>query len=185
MNIIATGVTSLDEARYFSAMGVAWLGFDGSKLAPEQIKSITDWVVGPKLFIEIITAEEEQLFETANKVHLDAIALPLTEDAPSWYDGLILRTTSFPEEQEILNKTFNMHLLIRCADMTENDRTLKILQRICSNNTCWIEYDPSASSPFALIEKLPAKGMILRCTGNVASDAHIYAEYDAFFERFT
>lgn len=185
MNIIAAGVTTLDEARYFAAMGVQWLGFNGSVLSPEQIKAIADWVVGPNLFVEVSTVQEEQLFETASKVRLDAIAMPLTGDAPSWYDGLILRTATFPAEQETLDTTINTHLLIRCDDMIENDMTLEILQRICINNACWIEYDPSVDSPFALIQKLPAKGMILRCTGNVASDAQIYAEYDTFFERFT
>ena len=54
--VIATGMTNLTDARYFSAMGVDWMGFDLTReprISGEQMQAIMDWVEGPRWLVEL------------------------------------------------------------------------------------------------------------------------------------
>lgn len=58
-------VSNLTDARYFTAMGVDYLGFCcniGAELycAPSKIKEITDWVEGPAFVLEMDGWQSEQ-----------------------------------------------------------------------------------------------------------------------------
>ena len=55
--VYAEKITSLSDARYYSGMGVRWLGIcvnpaDPAYLSPQKFKEIAGWVSGPQFVIE-------------------------------------------------------------------------------------------------------------------------------------
>lgn len=58
--VYATRITSLSDARYFSGMGVQWLGIQTDPAAAgymtaEQFRQIAGWVNGPQFILEVFT----------------------------------------------------------------------------------------------------------------------------------
>lgn len=73
----AGGITSLTDARYFSAWGADWLGFpvgrQPDKLSPEALSSITEWVEGPQILAEFGLEEVETILEITRLTHVNGI----------------------------------------------------------------------------------------------------------------
>ena len=94
--LIVHGVTSLEEARYFAAMGADWIGFQADGLPLERIRSISSWVVGPRTFIEFESAGEDDLFQADQQLQPDGMMLPAGE-FPPWYQGVRIHRGATPE----------------------------------------------------------------------------------------
>lgn len=78
-NIKASQISNLTDARYFAAWGVEWLGFcfdfgqDGY-IAPQEVKAIKEWVVGPKIVGEFGAGQSlEEIQKYINLLQLDMI----------------------------------------------------------------------------------------------------------------
>ncbi len=182
IQIIATGITTLDEARYFAAMGADWIGFDAIQLNAVKIKTIGDWVVGPKMFIEMQAVQEDLLFEISSKMPLHGICLPLASTIPAWYSGQVIRSFPFPSQKDILDQDINETLIIRLNGFPDADE-VKELYTACMKNTCWIEMDTTQSSLIDLCMKIPMHGIVIRCREEAKSGDDVFAQYNSFFEE--
>ena len=182
IEIIATGITSLDQARYFAAMGVDWMGFDIAHLPVDDVKTISEWVVGPKMFVEIHEIAEDLLFELKDKVSLSGICLPLDAATPSWYSGKIIRNTQFPIPENFLKSNDDI-LLFRSDQMFDQKEVMDILREICSNQRCWIEWDHHQSYQTDWLRMIPFHGIVLRYPTTGADPEEVYTQYDLFFEK--
>lgn len=81
----AGSVSSLSDARYFSGMGVDWLGFDlnpasAHYVSPALYQSIAGWVSGPKRVIELLKDfSKADLTELISQYAPDAIETTLDQ----------------------------------------------------------------------------------------------------------
>lgn len=172
MHIIATGITSLDEARYFSAMGVDWMGFNGDQLSTDEINAIADWVVGPKLFAELSRLDEDALFEISHKTPLTGICVLQDALIPNWYQGRLIRhirrgVPAGPEHHD--------DILLFKGIPDDADHS------ILTEHECWFEITVSELTS-GLAEPSDTNGLLIRCLDKNVHTENAYDIYDAFFE---
>lgn len=102
--VYAEKITSLSDARYFSGMGVRWLGIcanpaDPAYLSPQKFKEIAGWVSGPQFVIEAEGLPDT--FEAAALTAEYGISVFRVRDqqinsVKTFLFGLDLRNTSSP-----------------------------------------------------------------------------------------
>jgi len=182
MDIIIAGIATLDEARYFSAMGADWLGFNASGLSADEMKTIAEWVVGPKFFVEVVEGQEELLFEISNKLQLHGICIPIAASIPAFHEGLVVRVVEIPVHERDVMHLNETSLLIKVSSTEEVTHALDVLAQVCSKNTCWIEYDIQQEDAFLLFKQLSCDGIVLRA-GASKDQSDDFSVYDSFFEN--
>lgn len=74
--ILARKITSLTDARYFSAKNITYLSFDLNPDSEEfislkQVNEITEWIEGPKLLLEMDGLEKDAINELKNMSTID------------------------------------------------------------------------------------------------------------------
>ncbi len=180
LQIITAGISSLDEARYFAARGSDWLGFNIRQLGIADIKAIADWVVGPKLFLEITEVAEDLLFEISNTIDPDALCFGLSAALPGWYKGMVIRRVQLPTQPNPIAISANETLWIVMDTMPKDKDHIKSLQDLCQRHHCWISGDGVEFSPAELLNAIPAQGIAIRSSGNSES---AYQQYDVFFDQ--
>jgi hypothetical protein len=183
MQIIASGITTLDDARYFAAMGADWIGLDFTKLSVDEIKTIAEWIVGPKIFVEITDAREELLFEITQKMRLHGICIPLETNPPSWYEGKVIRRTDFS-----LSMKKDMHpgqtIMLCMNSIPGDDQATDTLHSIASERSCWVDIgnNPSPAILIPWLNKLSVQGIVIRVDAKNAAGEPDYADYDLIFD---
>jgi len=170
--LIAAGISNLDEARYFSAMGVDWIGFDMDRISADAVNAITAWIVGPKFFAEFTAAQDDMVFEIVHKTGVQGICLPVSADIPSWYQGSVIIDASVTESDTPFP---NGSILLIPSDSGLDHQSLTGLS---AHHTCWLEIDPDHTTADQL-RNINAHGIVIRC---VESDPDGYERYDHFFE---
>jgi len=183
IQIIAAGITTLDEARYFAAMGVDWLGFNILHLPVDDIKTISDWVVGPNVFVELSELEGDQLFEITNKMQLHGICLPQLCGLPEWYHGRIIRHLQFPPTESELIAMGDATLWLTFPLVSEGLENTDTLNSLCQSHTCWIEYDLNLMSTSEICKIASNFGIVLRCQESTGSVENTYEGYEQFFDE--
>lgn len=78
LSVKANAVTSLTDARYFSARGVDWIGFQmepGSEryVSPDEVQAIKNWVDGVKIVGEFDLTPISEIIAISKEVNLDAV----------------------------------------------------------------------------------------------------------------
>ena len=64
VQVIASNITNLTDARYFAAYGVQYILFDLTEINIAGIKEIVDWVSGPKTLL-LFSADHVNLIDEA------------------------------------------------------------------------------------------------------------------------
>lgn len=73
VQVIASNITNLTDARYFAAYGVQYLLFDLSEINVAGIKEIVDWVSGPKTLLLFTRDNSNDIDEAVLKLEPYAI----------------------------------------------------------------------------------------------------------------
>lgn len=73
VQVIASNITNLTDARYFAAYGVDYLLFDLGQINVASIKEIVDWVSGPKTLLMLGAEQIDQIDEAIIKLSPYAI----------------------------------------------------------------------------------------------------------------
>ena len=178
--IIATGITTLDEARYFAAMGVDWIGFNADQLTVDDMRSLSEWVAGPVLFAEMSAVREEQLFEIVNKTKLQGICVQSPDLIPPWYDGIVITKLSF-ESWEI-HEPGSKVLLIQLATADIDHMMLQKLRSWSMEYHCWLEIRSGWESIPALLSVIEVHGIVVRCIKDTDTVSTSFEQYDSIFE---
>jgi hypothetical protein len=179
MQLIATGIRTLHDARYFAAMGASWIGFDLSVMSIDEINAISEWVVGPQIFAELKTADPDQLFDLTQKTGIKGISIPAQDHIPSSFDGsLILRSDITDIGQDIPQNTIAL-ISFRNTEMKED--ALNRLGQFCSKYPCWLEVNITHQDLIRDLKSIPAHGIAIRTIEDDVSDV-IYDQYDALIE---
>ncbi len=104
VKIIATGITNLTDARYFSAMRVDWLGFDmsvSSSLTLEHVIAFADWIEGPELFVDVRGRTVEEIAVLLS-VFSPAALLTDSNETLSHFAGKHICKGQFDDNADIL-----------------------------------------------------------------------------------
>lgn len=78
INILASGITHLTDARYFAAWQVDWMSFplDGpGAVSPQMIMQIAEWVEGPRLMAHFSHTDWEEAKRQMEPLDLDGAVL--------------------------------------------------------------------------------------------------------------
>ena len=78
INVKASQITNLTDARYFAAWEVKWLGFNfdsGSEhyILPQNMKAIKEWVEGVKLVGEFSFASADDINSAVELLELNVV----------------------------------------------------------------------------------------------------------------
>lgn len=170
--IIAWNVLSLNEARYFAAMGIDWICFNSLRFSPDDLKTITDWVVGPHFVIHLHEEQPDYLFELTSKVRIDGICVKEKMKVPEWYMGQIITEKNWPIEGE--HKTGEIWLF---RNIREIDSAIHPNQSLL--HPFWIELQ-SEYMPSSLIDP---DGVVINCELHRIQGETDYASLDKIFEE--
>lgn len=80
IDIKASTITNLTDARYFAAWDVTWMGFNldpssDSFVDPHTVHAIKDWVEGPQIVGECHLQEPDQIQSLIDNLDLDALQI--------------------------------------------------------------------------------------------------------------
>lgn len=100
VQVIASNITNLTDARYFAAYGVQYLLFDLSEINIAGIKEIIDWVSGPKTLLLFSAEKSDDIDEAVLKLEPYAIGTKDSQLDLSYLEGH-MRMMSINDESDI------------------------------------------------------------------------------------
>ncbi len=99
VQVIASNITNLTDARYFAAYGVDYLLFDLGQISIDSIKEIVDWVSGPQTLLLVDAEQLDQIDEAIIKLSPHAIGSKSDQLELSYLAGHV-KIMSVVEEHE-------------------------------------------------------------------------------------
>ena len=93
MEIAALGITNLTDARYFSAMGVHWMGFDlrpDSPITLAHVQAIAEWVEGPRFMADVRGLSTDEIAEVLAGFDAAGLILEAGMELP-YFAGTVFR----------------------------------------------------------------------------------------------
>lgn len=93
MELVALGITNLTDARYFSAMGVDWMGFDlrsDSSIGLSHVQAFSEWIEGPALIADVRGKDVDQIAEILSGFKADGLIVSEEIELPN-YGGSVFR----------------------------------------------------------------------------------------------
>lgn len=205
--IKASAINNLTDARYFSAWGVEWLGFnmdfgDSNYLEPQAIKEIKEWLVGPKIVGEFLGNQPaEQISQMVVDLKLDMIQLGMfasvelvqdLKDIPvikEWVIGDWSDLQNLPEQFSPYASSVELFMLnfaknnLTWEMLQQNPTALKQLQILTKNFPVLLNIDFQATDYEQLIEILTVKGLSLQGDEEEKVGYKSFDELDLIFEE--
>ena len=184
--IIASSITNLTDARYFSAWGVEAMGFDLNAnspnfIGPMQINALKDWISGPQIIGEFSGLQtKEEIDNLILTLELDAIQLgPFAPenwsfDLPIYME---LNLESLPNLKEGI--TYILKSEKPQYSVLDNIRQLKTLT---SRYPCYLDLPLMAKDYLSAISELKPEGFILRGGEEEKVGFKSYDEVDEIME---
>lgn len=181
IKIKASAINNLTEGRYFAALGVEWLGFPTSKLPPEQIVEIKEWLFGPRFVLELGEETEEQINEIVqiSGVHIiettrELNLLALSADVQSVIrrievaDGSDLSNVR-EKMDKIANATaqFLLHFQApynQCEHWLADESSLQKLNKLCQEFPVIIEIDSQVENIESFLSQVDPFGLSIQGT---------------------
>lgn len=149
-------IDNLHDARYCSAVGIAYLGFDLDRqsarfIEPAKVKEMMDWLSGPISVGEFSNEDPLVIQEMAEQAQPALISLPLSYLFPipaEWQEKLIFRAEIWDAHDlvEVLNRAESFPKAIFDLDCAKAGRdseaeTLKILKQHSLLPKVFLTYD--------------------------------------------
>lgn len=120
----ASQITNLTDARYFAAREVEWLGFNldaGTEnfVHPLTVKSIQEWVEGPKIVGEFGLQDKNEILQTIELLKLDGIQTGMFSDtAPFVEKGIpVIKEIVIEQGLDYAELTKRLESDVRSADI--------------------------------------------------------------------
>jgi len=207
LSIKASEIGNLTDARYFSAMGVNWLGFmldpgQATAVSATQLLAMREWLSGPKIVGELGTMSDAETLQQAIEVlKIDALQVGQFTDIENVKKlagqvGFILEQV--PESLENLSDlefawrewaTFTEFFLLNLDkngfswnDIKTHATALATLKQLSANFQLMLSLDFEAEQLSEIIELLNPYGISLK--GGVEEKVGVksFEELDVFFE---
>lgn len=184
--IIASSISNLTDARYFSAWGVEGLGFDLNKenpghTSPMLVNAIKDWVSGPQIIGEFNGLQsKEEILELIKMLDLEAIQLgpfapkEWTFDIPIYREMLISETDIPPNANFIIVKLD--------AELDNWKDELSKIEKISKKKPCYIDFSLNVKEYSHMFDITSPEGIILRGGEEEKVGFKSYDEIDEILE---
>ncbi|MDX1479607.1 MAG: hypothetical protein R3301_17970 [Saprospiraceae bacterium] len=166
--VIATGITNLTDARYFSAMGVDWMGFDLTReprISRERMQAIMDWVEGPRWLVELDGTALEGLPEG-----IAGVVVPAGQALRDWHGQTIVSvSTGLPADADVA-----------LVDVTRDARLPAWVAD--AEMPVWIRAPWDEALLSKILPMAPQAGIVLSGSTEEAVGIRDYDAMDALFE---
>jgi hypothetical protein len=159
--LIATGIRTLHDARYFAAMGASWIGFDLSVMSIDEFNAISEWVVGPLTFVELQSAEAHELHELTQKTGIKGVSVPLSVEVPEGFEGIVIRRSDMADIGEPLPSSAIVVITLSSGEVQAD--TIELLTAFCTTHSCWVEVAVSDLSFLSTLRDISPQGIVIRC----------------------
>lgn len=121
VKVKAGKVRNLTDARYFSAQGVDWLGFDLDQMAEGaltlmQFQEIIGWVEGPGMVAEFGFIEPDILQPILTEIEIDCLQLNQFSASPEHFKGSIIREVVVEEEDNLAMLELKIDLTMKSEE---------------------------------------------------------------------
>lgn len=159
-NIKASQISNLTDARYFAAWGVEWLGFcfdfgqDGY-IAPQEVKAIKEWVVGPKIVGEFgagQSLEEIQKYTSILKFDMIQVGPFADLELIKQLDVPVIKSFLIESLEDLSDLPHQLEQFSPFLDFAILDFN--------KNNINWESIKADATA-LALLEELTAKNLVM------------------------
>lgn len=174
--LCAAGVTTLDEARYFSAMGADWIGFDVRHVSAEQIRSMMSWVAGPRVFVEWDATWPGDLSAFLSTTEAHGVAVRESLSFPGTFDGVVMCIADHDDAHAAERPLQCDVLIVRVGETTDAIH----LPEWMDDRVYWIETDWHMTQVQTVLDTLRPHGVVIRCIP--AGEEDVFAYYDAIIE---
>ena len=197
MQIKASTITNLTDARYFAAKEVDFLGFNLEEgtdgyLEPIYMKAIREWVEGPKIVGEFDRTPARTVLEAAAFYELDAMQVSQAEDL-HLLDGLeiifYLKADTDLAALEARLRELAPLVSYFLLDFSENDQAAKLLREqaadwktLFQNYPVLLDINLAADALADLLQLLQPAGLALRGGEEERVGVKSYDAIDAIFE---
>jgi hypothetical protein len=186
LSLFAFPLGNLTDARYFSAQGVAWVGFsfdplDADYCAPEQAAAIKGWLHGPRCAGYFRHQDADNIAGIAGFASLDALVLDI-DDA-----GLAAAAPVLPVFFRVKGEESDAQLsglpsgtlgLLCPAGLSPAQ-----LQRLEGYAPLWIEGLRDAEAAQAQLEHYRPQGLVLSGGKEWQTGVKPFEDLDALFEE--
>jgi phosphoribosylanthranilate isomerase len=185
-------VNNLTDARYFSAMGVDYIGFccnpgTESYCSIDKIKEITDWVEGPKFVLEFSGWQEESEIQNlldsglGNAVHFGAFSdYKKTFSVPVFKDYIF---------ENIIDADLNIcdYPVIRSErtffDLSDKEKS--DLKEVLKMKPCFLDFQLKGNEIETILSEVPIYGIILRGGEEEKVGVKSFEDLDEIFESLS
>jgi phosphoribosylanthranilate isomerase len=194
MQIKATAVSNLTDARYFAAQNVAFLGFileenHPDYLQPAQMKAMREWVEGPAIVGEFFDSSFDLVREALDFFQLDAVEVPADPGRSNWHvlDGLQVLarcTANTPEAVENLARQLPIKIAFFVVDCTAADLLAapEAWAALCAEFPVLLHTDADAQQLLLLRDQVQPAGFSVRGGDEEQVGVKSFDEIDALFE---
>ena len=183
MEIVASSITNLTDARYFAAMGVNWLCLDlrpdsdGTLLAAQ---AIVDWVEGPAICADLRNQTEDQIAEVAAALKPVAMIVDGFTNVPGPFNGRIVRPLLADMDVAAINADI---LFITSGHAPLGSGIIESLIRAASDKTeVWVDIN-ALPNPLTMIDELDhVDAIVVHGGSELATGVKSYEELDEIIE---
>lgn len=200
MKIKASRVNNLTDARYFAAWGVEWMGFcleigSPDYVAPQDIKEIKDWLVGPQIVGEFGIGQSAQEINAAVELlHLDMVQLSTfvekevleAIEAPVIKELKIVEAEQFTTVAEVLpllKDKVQVFLLDMTGGNVDWTTVQLILQQLCLNYPIVLKLDCQPADLSTIKTTINPLGIAVEGGEEEAVGVKAFDDLDEWFER--
>ncbi len=203
--IKADRITNLTDARYFSARGVSWLGFQldaggEGQVSPQMFSAIKEWIEGPVMVGVFGTSTADEINNNVELLGLDAVQVGLFTSDDEIKD---IRKVPVIKEIVIQNlkelETLNTVLTplkeivelvllnfdkngISWQDLQQNSEALQQLSHFCANFNIIISIVSKPDEIVEIMNKLQPQGFNFTGSEEEKVGFKSYEEMDEIFD---
>lgn len=187
MNIKASAITNLSDARYFAAQySVEWMGFcmeegTATYMPTHVIQAMQEWIQGPKIVGEFGLTTTENIIESIQKIGLDAVQLPMYATvnrqairniAPIIQEIIVEKSDSaaillqkiaqFEAQFDVLYLDFEKSGWSFAEIVRHQDIHLEVIQRICQQHHTILAIDANSQQLKAIVQSTQPYALSLK-----------------------
>jgi phosphoribosylanthranilate isomerase len=183
INIKASSVSNLTDARYFSALEVQWLGFSLTEgddfVSPTVVKAIKEWLEGPFFVGEFGIEDAETIGNMVQNIGLDAIQVPIfyTEslsaiDVPIFKEIVIDKSLPASELQTLITDNidsttyfiidFQKNNIAWKSILLSENINIDLLQRLCQQHKILLSIDCNPKEINSILQAIQPHGLCVR-----------------------
>jgi phosphoribosylanthranilate isomerase len=190
MQLLATRITTLTDARYFAAKEVHFLAFrfeekaDGY-LDPMLFKALREWVEIGGFLGEFDQFSAQMISETVDFLKLDGVILGKNfpnSELQLLNDIRVFREIHYTDFDKIMQQFLVENQLVEAFILDADGISIEILIQICAKFPVFLKSTRSPESLVQMLEKVQPKGLIFTGGDELQVGLRSFDDIDAIFD---